>query len=407
MITLVKHELFKLFKRVKTLVVIIGFILLTGLMAFGLHKDAENMKMYNSPEFRIKNMEQSITHSEEQKKNIPPDIKNDKAKADEYVKRIDEDILQMKDEISKLKSLSGKEVDWKENLNVRIQDVEKSLKEDQAASSEMKGRWTQELEQLKYFKDHNIKPMEPYDFNAFSYIKSYISILGQVFLIIGLAVFASDMVSGECTPPTLKLLLTQPVSRSKVIFSKFIAITIAAVGSILAIELLSFLIVGLIYGFGNASYPVMVGYKYQLDPKTILDNGAQQLSIIAGSGHIIPMWKYTINLFLMQGLFIITCTSFAFLVSTLVKSSMVSMGITTVSLIAMTILFNSINALKKLSMYVFTSYTDMGAIIEGHTAQMFNNPSSTLGFAVLIFAGWTIICYLISHFVFTKKDILI
>jgi ABC-2 type transport system permease protein len=407
MITLVKHELFKLFKRVKTLVVVIGFILLTGLMAYGLHKDAENMKMYSSPEFRIKDMERSITHSEEQKKNIPPDIKDDKAKADAYVQRIDEDILQMKDEISKLKALSGKGVDWKEDLNVRIEQIEKTLKEEQSASSETKSRWNQELEQLKYLKDHNIKPMESYDFNAFNYIGKYISILGQAFLIIGLAVFASDMVSGECTPPTLKLLLTQPVSRGKVIFSKFIAITIAAVGSILLIELLSFLIVGLIYGFGNASYPVMVGYKYQLDPRAILNNGAQQLSIIAGSAHIIPMWKYTINLLLMQGLFIITCTSFAFMISTLVKSSMVSMGISTVSMIAMTILFNSINALKKLSMYVFTSYIDMGAIIEGHTAQMFNNTSSTLGSAIIIFAGWTIVCYLISHFVFTKKDILI
>lgn len=407
MITLVKHELFKLFKRVKTLVVVIGFILLTGLMAYGLHKDAENAKMYNSPEFRIKDMERSITHSEEQKKNIPPDIKDDKAKADEYVKRIDEDILQMKDEISKLKALNGKEVDWKENLNVRIQEVEKRLKEDQTASSEMKGRWTQELEQLKYLKDHNIKPMESYDFNAFNYIGRYISILGQAFLIIGLAVFASDMVSGECTPPTLKLLLTQPVSRSKVIFSKFIAITIAAVGSILVIELLSFLIVGLIYGFGDASYPMIVGTKFQFDP-TVLFNGSEpQLIPIAGSGHIVPMWKYTISLLSMQGLFIITCTSFAFLVSTLVKSSMVSMGITTVSMIAMTILFNSINALKKFSMYVFTSYIDMGAIIEGHSARMFNNPSSTLGSAILIFAGSTIVCYLISHFVFTKKDILI
>lgn len=407
MITLVKHELFKLFKRVKTLVVVIGFILLTGLMVYGLHKDAENMKMYNSPEFRIKDMERSITHSEEQKKNIPPDIKNDKAKADEYVKQMDEHILQMKDEISKLKALNGKEVDWKENLNVRIQEVEKNLKEDQTASSGMKSQWTQELEQLKYLKDHNIKPMESYDFNAFNYIGRYVSILGQAFLIIGLAVFASDMVSGECTPPTLKLLLTQPVSRSKVIFSKFIAITIAAVGSILIIELLSFLIVGLIYGFGDASYPMIVGTKFQFDP-TVLFNGSEpQLIPIAGSGHIVPMWKYTISLLSMQGLFIITCTSFAFLVSTLVKSSMVSMGITTVSMIAMTILFNSINALKKFSMYVFTSYIDMGAIIEGHTAQMFNNTSSTLGSTILIFAGWTIVCYLISHFVFTKKDILI
>lgn len=407
MITLIKYELLKLFKRVKTLVVVIAFMLLTAVLTVGLYKDSENMKKYNSPEFQIKNIEENIKFNEEQKNNLPPEVRNDATKKEEYLKHLDENTVDLKDQLSKLKALSGKEVDWKETLNTRIKELETTLKEDQSSSKELKGGWEQELQQLKYLKDNNIKPMEDYDFNAFSYLEKLMSILGQVFLVIGIAIFAADMVSGECTPPTLKLLLTQPVSRGKVIFSKFIAVTLAAIGLIMSIEAISFLVVGLIYGFGNSSYPVMVGARYAFNQSVFLPNGGHPLALIAGSSQIIPMWKYTIELLLTQGLYILACTSFVFLVSALFKSSMVSMGLATVSLIAMTIIFNLVGFLKKFAMYVFTSYIDMGAVIKGDTALMFNNPSSTLGLAVIIFLVWTLVCYLITHFVFTKKDILI
>lgn len=407
MITLIKYELLKLFKRVKTLVVVIAFMLLTAVLTFGLYKESENMKKYSSPEFQIENMERNISSNEKQKENLPPDVRNDASKKEEYLKDLDADTARLKNEVSKLKALNGKEVDWKESLNTRIKDLETALNETQGDFKESNGDLQQQLQELKYLRDNNIKPIEPYDFNAFSYLEKLISILGQVFLIIGIAIFAADMVSGECTPPTLKLLLTQPVSRGKVIFSKFISVTLAAIGLILSIEIVSFLVVGLIYGFGNSSYPVMVGAKYQFNQAVFLENGGHPLNLIAGSSQIIPMWKYIVELLLTQGLYILACTSFVFLVSALFKSSMVSMGVATVSLIAMTIVFNLVGFLKKFAMYVFTSYIDMGAVIKGQTALMFNDPSSTFGLAIIVFLVWTVVCYLIAHVVFTKKDILI
>lgn len=407
MITLIKYELLKLFKRVKTLVVILGFILLTGFIAFGLYKESENMKKYNTPEHRIQNYEENIRHNEQRKNDIPPEIKNDEAKKQQYLMNIDEDTAQLKDQISKAKAQIGKDVDWKKELDDRIKNLETSLKDDINASMQAKAMWTQDIEQAKYLRDNNIKPMDDFEFNAFLFLERLIIILGQVFLAIGIAVFAADMVSGECTPPTLKLLLTQPVSRGKVIFSKFISVTLAAAGLILSIELLFFLIVGLIYGFGNPAYPVMVGAKYQFDLSTFLPSGGHELAMVAGSSYAIPIWKYTMNLLLTQGLYIIACTAFIFLVSTLFKSSMVSMGVGTVFIILMTILFNLVGFLKKFAIYVLPCYTDTTAILKGETAVMFNNPNSTFGTSMLVFLGWTVVCYLISHFVFTKKDILI
>lgn len=407
MFTLIKYELFKLFKRVKTLVVVLCFILLTGVLAYGFKHDADNMKRYNSPEFRIQNLEENIRYNEEAKNNLPPDVKGDPVKSEQFVRDMEQSITQMKDEISKLKALNGKEEDWRVSLSTRIQDLETMMKSESSANQEAKNQWSQELAELKYLKEHDIKPTQYYDFNAYIFIQKLVEVLGQVFLVIGIAMFVSDMVSGECTPPTLKLLLTQPVSRGKVILSKFIAVTLASVGAIIVVETLAFLAVGLLYGFGDPSYPVMVGNQYFFDKSIFLESGGHPLILVAGSGHIIPIWQYTINLLLMQGLFIIACTAFTFLISTLFKTSMVSMGVSAVSLIAMTIVFSLIGGLRKLSMYVFTSYFDMGGVLKGTTAQQFQNPSSNLGLTVAIFAGWTLVCYLVSHFIFTKKDILI
>ncbi len=123
MITLIRYELLKLFKRVKTLVVVIAFMLLTAVLAFGLYKDSENMKKYNSPEFKIQNIEENIKFNEEQKNNLPPEVRNDATKKEEYLKNLDENTVDLKDQLSKLKALSGKEVDWKENLNTRIKNL--------------------------------------------------------------------------------------------------------------------------------------------------------------------------------------------------------------------------------------------------------------------------------------------
>jgi len=407
MLTLIKYEFIKLFQRVKTIVVIVAFILLTAVMAYGLHHDSENMKKYNSPEFRIKNMEENIKYNEEAKNNLPPDIKGDAVKTEEYIKNLDEHTAQMKDEISKLKALNGKDVDWREGLKLRIQELEKITKENSGSTKGDMSNMLQELETLKYLQAKDIKPTDYTDFNAYIFLEKLIQILSQVFLVIGIAIFVSDMVSGESTPPTLKLLLTQPVSRGKVLLSKFVAISLAAVGCILAIEALAFVVVGLIYGFGNSSYPVLVGAKFQFDKSIFLDGGGHPLALIAGSSHIIPIWQYTLNILLIEALFIVACTAFCMLISTLFKTSMVSMGVSTVSLIAMTIVFNIIGSLKKYSIYVFTSYMDLGSVIKGDVVRQFNNPNVSMAFVITMFAVWTIVCYLISHFVFSKKDILI
>ena len=407
MAILIRQELYKLFKRKKTLVVIVGFILLTVFLCYGIKQNAYYMEQYSKPEFQIQNLEENIAYLEKDMENIPEEIKNDKDEVKLYQDRIQSDIKMMEEELKILKTRVDENLSWEEILKQDILEHEKMIEDNKALySSGDLVSMKLELEQLKYLQYKEIKPQENYDFNAFIYINELVLQLGQIFLAIGIAVFAADIVSGEWTPPTMKLLLAQPVSRGKVLLSKFLAVAIAAVGLIILIELLSFILVGFLFGFGDMNYPTAIGKAFDWDLSVLLENGSHPLELIDGSWRIVPVWQYSFMLFGYQGLFILAVTSFVFMISSIVKSSMVSMGASVVSLIAATIVFQ-ISSFYGLSKFVFTTYSSIGEMITGDISVYLNDPNFTAITGILVLVGWTILCYIFSHILFTRRDLLI
>ncbi|MBZ9633568.1 ABC transporter permease [Clostridium sp. FP1] len=396
---LISNEIKKLMMRKKTIIVFLAFILLTIAIGYGTYRENLNRKQWDSPEFRQRNMEESIVNEKKNLKN------NNVAELDK--KRMKENIASMEGELSRVKlEVSGKTVDWKTQLKEQINNLEKSLNDNNAGiDGNEKDRIKLELQKDKYLYDNNIKPEKDYTLNAFNFINTLFMVLGTIFIAVGVMVFTGDMVSGEFTPPTMKILLTQPVSRAKVLASKFIAVAGVATLLILVVELLAFLIMGLIFGFGNASYPIIAGTTYKWDLAQSV-YGGHPLVVVAGSSYIISTGEFVFRMFLMQTLFIITCVSVSFMLSSIVKSSMVSVSVSIVIVVALTILVE-MPALKKLAQYMFTSYGPVGTVLTGGVAMRYNNPNATTAFGIGTLIVTSIVCYLISHIVFTRKDILI
>jgi ABC-2 type transport system permease protein len=399
MVTLIRNEIIKLMQRRKTLVVTGLFILLVGFMAFASYKNAESMNEWNKPERRIQNEQENIAHLNK--------MKNDTSIPEEEKLHFDEEIKQANLRIEEIKKeqSSGKK-DWRVTLKEEIKQVEGQINNTQI-NNEEKERLNIDLMTKKYLLDKDIEPeYNSYDVTATKFIRDLFNILGVIFLAVGITIFSSDMVSGEYTPPTMKFLLTQPVSRGKVLLSKFIALTLSSSIIIVLIEIIAFLVVGFIFSFGNMDYPVAVGSRFVYDNAIASGMGQKVLKMVAGSTTIIPMWKYLIQMFLLQILFIIASAAFAFLLSTIVKSSMVSMAINIVLIIAFT-MFQSIPYVSKYVHYIFSTFGDPSMVLSGRIATQFNNPNITIGFTIGVLVIWTIVSYVISHVVFTKKDILI
>lgn len=396
MLSLIYNEIIKLIKRKKTLILFVAFSLLVAFMMFGTYKDNENRKKYNSPEYRLQMLQENINNLKEMSKDtkIP----------EEDRKHFEKEILRNEEELKVLKETpKGQEIDWKQQLTLRINDIEENLKQEGMGSS-YKESMKLQLEQYKLLLENNIKYDEE-DLNAFNFLKILFEMLGAIFLVVGVIVFSADIVSGEYTPPTMKFLITQPVSRRKVLLSKFIAVVCTSAVIILSVELIAYVIMGLIFGFGNHNYPMLVGTRYEFDITALAGEG-RPLKAVAGSSYIITRGVFLVRAFFIQMLFIAAAASFAFLLSTILKSSMISTSLGIVIAIVLTI-FQNIPYVKKAAPYIFSTYGNSMSLMQGNLAVMMQAPIISTNIGILVLVVWTVLCYVIAHFVFTKRDILI
>lgn len=108
------------------------------------------------------------------------------------------------------------------------------------------------LQQQQYYLDHNINPSEP---GAPTFMRIFLENSIDLFIPLMVMVIASDLVSSEHSLGSIKLLLTRPVKRWKVLLSKYITLCIA-VSLIIAIAgILSYVISGLVFGYKGWGRP--------------------------------------------------------------------------------------------------------------------------------------------------------
>ncbi|MBL4933851.1 ABC transporter permease subunit [Clostridium paridis] len=405
--TLTKNELRKIFGRGKTYVVSILFVAFVALLFIGSNISENRAKKANSPEGRVASLKENISWLNQDLKQLEAKSASDstiEAKKSDLKVNIDRAQAAL-DKLEKQIKEGTVTDDWKTKLDAEITDLKQQIN-DETLQDRYKTQLKTRLDELNYYKANDLKPIETWEIKGFNFIEGIMQILGMVFLAVGIAIFMSDMVSGEFTPPTMKFLIIQPVSRGKVLFSKFIAVVVSCVSLILSIEIVAFLLIGLFKGFGYANMPMMFNAKYAFDMSKVEDGG-HPLVQVAGIGEMIPQWNFTIRMFLLQILFIIACCAFVFLVSSLFKTSMISMAVTTCVFVLVQILSQVLSPVKKIANFLFTSYGDAGGLLSGSMAVQYNNPNMTLAFGIAVMVITTIVFYIISHVVFTKRDILI
>ena len=406
LLTLIKNELIKLLKKGKTWIVFVLFALFIGITIFGQYSSDKNMRMWQSPEKQLEMAKENLDYyKEELELNKNSDVNP------EYIASLEESIEYSKDQIKSYEDIiknGVNEDEWKKQLDEEIEYAKESIiryeKYDDEWSKQYAMESKERLEQLTYLRDNNIKPLYGWEYDAYNYMSSLMQFLGMAILVAGIAVFMSDIVSGECTPATLKFLLIQPVTRGKVLLSKFIAVTITVLTMILGAEIVGFLFVNITSGVNNSAYPVSIGTVYE---KIINADGTTILSKVVGSGHMGTNLELFTKAMLFQALFIITACAVIFMISTLIKSSMITMAISVVVTVFLTIGSYNLSELRKMAHLVFLNFGDSISVFTGSSAMMMQNPNMTVTNGVIVMIVTTLVAYLIAHINFSKKDILI
>lgn len=404
--TLIKNELIKIFHRGKTWIVFVLFSLLV-FGAIGInYKSAKNSEYYYSPQGQIEQFNKQIEWANQNIKSLEGSTES---WAEEEIASSRLSIEHSNEQIKKqeeLLKISSNEELWKTKLTNEKEEIENSLKNEEI-DAEAKEHYMTRLDEINYYLNNNEKPIEGWEFNAFNYGEELIGLLGLIILVSGIAVFMSDIVSGECTPATLKFLLVQPISRGKVILSKFVAVVMTVVGMIGSLELLAFGIVGAIGGFGGAKIPMVIGKTFKWDYSNLNYSGAASLVEVSNSGFSVTKSEAMIQSFLLQILFIVACCAFVFLISSIFKSSMTTMAISVIISVASTMICMMSEKMGQYAHLNFLNYGNTFSVLKGEVAYTFQNPNLTVSLGIGLMVGTIIISYIISHFVFSKKDILI
>ncbi len=405
-IGLIKNEFIKLFSKAKTYIIIALFILLCLFVLFISHS---NEKIY-SEEFMIETVEMQLKWEKENIENIENDERLTEEEKEQSIRYSKEYLEELENELIALKSqASVEEHDWRQDYKDQIASLKEELasfpakKDATKDEADMIVRIEQGIEEWELKLATETSPKDEYENSAINYLYLTIAIVSGGFLAFGLILFNGDSVSNEYNPGTFKFLLIQPVTRAKVLLSKYLVMASASIVLILGVQAIFFVIIGLVKGFGNFERPVLVGLEYE----KIVSHGQLIMQEVEGSGYFVPLWSYIFRVLFLQILFIITLSAFAFMISAIAKSSMISNTIAICTLLGTSIAYGISTTYKSFSHFIFLHFANVDQIVTGDIVGSTGSTYFTYPMVVIVSIVSTIVFIAISLGVFKKRDLLI
>lgn len=276
--------------------------------------------------------------------------------------------------------------DWRVVTQQQIYDYTNRL--GSARVPEEWKKWMRvQVQILQYYLDKNVDPKSP---NAVTFTVGFIKNSVSLFIPLMVMVIASDMVSSEHSAGTIKLLLTRPVKRWKILLSKLVAVKLFVSLTVLSTIVLCYFISGLVFGYGGWNFPVFSGFKMvgtEVDTTYV---------------HVVPQWLYLIMVGGLAWFSSLVVASMALMVSVLVRSTAAGMGIILAALISGTILTNMVSSWQS-AKYLFMVNLNLTDYLSGALPPI---PGMNLALSLVVLSVWAIAAVIISFWVFTRKDML-
>jgi ABC-2 type transport system permease protein len=275
--------------------------------------------------------------------------------------------------------------DWRTILQQQIVDTTNRLSSSRI-SEEWKKQLQIQLQQQQYYLDHDINPSEP---GAPTFIRMFLENSIDLFLPLMVMVIASDLVSSEHSLGSIKLLLTRPVKRWKVLLSKYITLCLA-ISLIMAITgVLSYLISGSVFGYKGWGTPILTGFS-------VTDSGLNTSSV-----KMIKLWQFLLMDFGLVWFVAIVVGTLSFMLSVLIRSTAAGMGVMLAALISGAILSNMVSSWKS-AKFLFMVNLRLTDYLKGAAPPI---EGMTLSFSMMVLLIWWVSALFVAFLVFTKKDV--
>lgn len=268
---------------------------------------------------------------------------------------------------------SGETPSWEVNMTENQAMLKSELANPNLGKTE-KERLEEELALTEYRLDNNSAPLDPN--SRESYVVDSHGMLSMVTLFVVIA--AASIVATEFSQGTIKMLLSRPVKRWKILTSKYVTSILYAL----------FLTVVAIVA------TIIAGYLF------FDSGGGSILEYKNGSVVEITYWGRVLTLYGLQLVGVLIYTTFAFMIGSVFRSSSLAIGL------SIFLLFMGPNVVFFLSRFEFTKYilfthTDLTGYITGN---MFIDGIS-MPFSIAVLAVYVLVFLVISYWSFMRRDV--
>lgn len=275
--------------------------------------------------------------------------------------------------------------DWRTQLQQEIINGQNRL-----SSSGISAEWKKflqiRMEQQQYYLDNDINPSAP---GAPTFMRMFVENSIHLLLPLMVMVVAADLVSSEANRGTIKLLLTRPVKRWRILLSKYITLILSVSFIVLSVGVLSYLISGTIFGYGGWTMPILTGFTVQGE------------ELITDQVRLVEQWQYVLMEFGLVWFVALVIGTLTFTLSVLMRSTASVMGVMLAALISGAILANMVSSWES-AKYFFMVNLRLTDYVSGMAPPI---NGMTLGFSMSVLAIWAAAGLVVSFFVFSRRDI--
>lgn len=274
--------------------------------------------------------------------------------------------------------------DWRVSLQQQIVDTQNRLN-----NSRLPEEWREWLkvrvEQQQYYLDHDINPNAP---GAPTFTRAFIEQGITLFVPLLVMIVAIDIVSGERSDGTIKMLLTRPIRRWKVLLSKYVTMVLFVSLILLLVGIIAYLLSGVVFGYSGWTLPVLTGF--------VIENDSLNTNFV----HLIPQWMYVMMAYGLAWFVAVVIGTISFMISVLIRNTPAGMGVMLAGLIAGGILSNFATSWEG-AKYIFSVNLSLTDYLSGQLPAL---KGLSMSFSLLNLTAWAIFSLFVSFFVFTKQD---
>lgn len=263
---------------------------------------------------------------------------------------------------------------WKADLAQQNKQLEESIQS--VPGEQNKEMIRKEIAINEYRIEHNMPPSE--DYSVWSFMSDMIVLIDIVALFT--IIIAAGMVANEFSWGTIKLLLIRPISRVKILMSKYAAVLVFALLMLMLLFVFSFISGAAFFGIGDPS-----PYLAYVDGEIVEKSNLGQLIVT----------------FLLSSVGLLMFTTMAFMISAAFRNSSLAIGIS----IFLLLMGNTITTLlaSKFDWAKYLLFANTNLLQYFESVPMIEG--MTLTFSVVMLLVYFVIFHVISFLAFVKRDI--